>query len=290
MLGIRTSYTELARGTNRLLLSCLASIRDYESPYWLTRKQCERLGGRVERDETNATVVYWIMIEKKECPRCENKDEKKLRKIEKSKYQCLICKKVFEATFPILRLHYVYNVQQCTGLQGKIPDVQKAKCTGSACAKAQGIYNCMASKPTWIEGGPRAYYRHQDDVIGIPDIKRGFNSPEDSAGTIIHELAHATGHKDRLMRKAITNLNTDTSQIDDYSKEELVAEITVCFFSQLLDMDLDFRNSVAYIKSWHKRLHENPQWIIVAAGAAQKACNYLVINYGTNVKKSNEGK
>ena len=61
----------------------------YRSPYWLTYKQAQRLGGHVRRGEHSCPVVFWKWIER---------EEKDTGEIE---------------SFPVLRYYRVFNLEQC---------------------------------------------------------------------------------------------------------------------------------------------------------------------------------
>jgi antirestriction protein ArdC len=47
------------RGVNVWLTSLAADERGYSSPYWLTFKQAEQLGGSVRKGEKGTLVVFW---------------------------------------------------------------------------------------------------------------------------------------------------------------------------------------------------------------------------------------
>ena len=86
----------------------------------------------------------------------------------------------------------------------------------------------------------------------------------------MHELVHWTGNRNRLGRLS----RDDTDK--DYAFEELVAEIGACFVCSSLGIAPDLRNSAAYIKNWAIRLKADHRMIFRAAGAAQKAADYLL--------------
>ena len=50
------------RGVNVFLLSAMP----YSSPYWLTFKQAQDLGGHVRKGEKSSMVVFWKMLDKRE--------------------------------------------------------------------------------------------------------------------------------------------------------------------------------------------------------------------------------
>ena len=61
-----------------------------------------------------------------------------------------------------------------------------------------------------------------------------------------------------------------------YSKEELVAELCSSFLAGIAHLDLDIRNSAAYIKGWASALRDNQKWIMWAAARAEKAADYIL--------------
>ena len=96
---------------------------------------------------------------------------------------------------------------------------------------------------------------------------------EDFYSTLFHEMAHATGHKSRLNRPIENAWKTD-----DYSKEELVAEMASAFVLNVLGLDTSKtdRNSTAYVKGWAKRLGDEPRMIVSAGNQASKAADWLL--------------
>jgi antirestriction protein ArdC len=61
-----------------------------------------------------------------------------------------------------------------------------------------------------------------------------------------------------------------------YSKEELVAELCSAFLAGIANLDMDIRNSAAYIKGWASALRDNQKWIMWAAARAEKAADYIL--------------
>jgi antirestriction protein ArdC len=61
-----------------------------------------------------------------------------------------------------------------------------------------------------------------------------------------------------------------------YSKEELVAELCSSFLAGIAHLDLDIRNSAAYIKGWASALRDNQKWVMWAAARAEKAADHIL--------------
>ena len=84
---------------------------------------------------------------------------------------------------------------------------------------------------------------------------------------------HSTGHPKRLNRfDGMSNTFGDIP----YSKEELVAELCSSFLAGIANLDLDIRNSAAYIKGWTSALRDNQKWIMWAAARAEKSADYIL--------------
>jgi antirestriction protein ArdC len=96
--------------------------------------------------------------------------------------------------------------------------------------------------------------------------------------TLFHEMTHATGHASRLARPGIVKFDTFGS--DQYSQEELVAELGGAFLSNESGIlsDVQFENSAAYLANWQAALSKDRKLIVSAASQAQKASDYVLQN------------
>lgn len=139
---------------------------------------------------------------------------------------------------------------------------------------ADGIIAKMPNAPTIIHGTyDCGAYSPPLDAVRMPN-REWFKSSARYYKTLLHELAHATGHDSRLARregmKAMNGLHA-------YSREELVAEFSAAMLVAqcgLSNETLD--NSAAYVKHWAKYLQANPNVIFEAAADAQRAVNYIL--------------
>ncbi len=66
------------RGINTVLLWMEASERGYSSPFWMTYKQAQELGGQVRKGEKSALVVYANAIERTETTESGEEIEKRI--------------------------------------------------------------------------------------------------------------------------------------------------------------------------------------------------------------------
>lgn len=84
-------------------------------------------------------------------------------------------------------------------------------------------------------------------------LKEQFDAADKYYATVLHELGHWTGHKDRLDRSI---LNTFGSE--GYAREELCAEIASLLIGQEFKIGHDPEQHAAYVNSWIKLLQDNP--------------------------------
>lgn len=97
--------------------------------------------------------------------------------------------------------------------------------------------------------------------------KTHFKSQYSFYSTLAHELSHATLHPSRMNRKH-----------DNYSIEELRAEIASCIFCAENGLELDeehMENHKAYIQDWISNIKEKPTILIESIKDAEKIVNYL---------------
>ena len=85
----------------------------------------------------------------------------------------------------------------------------------------------------------------------------------------------ATGHRNRLDRDGIANPAKYANHA--YSEEELIAEMgatLLCGFSGIGSEEAD-ENSAAYLDHWLAKLKSEPEILVAAGGAAQKAIDLI---------------
>ena len=125
--------------------------------------------------------------------------------------------------------------------------------------------------------GDKAFYRPSTDEVVLP-IRKQFMSTAEYYSTVFHELTHSTGHASRLNR--LTQAAFFGSE--DYSKEELVAEIGAAALVNHVGLETSnsIRNSAAYIQNWLQVLRDDKRFIVSASGKAEKAVNLILGSVG----------
>jgi antirestriction protein ArdC len=235
-------------GVNVFMLAC----SEFSSPYWMTFKQCQDKGGHVIKGSKSMPVIFWKWLDRKDTP--IEGDISTNGKI------------------PMLRFYSVFNIEQTEGITP--PPAEETHNIFDPIHKAEEIISAMPMKPDIRYGGNKAYYSPSIDYVQLPH-QHTFNSIEEYYSTIFHELAHSTGHAKRLSRKTILEPSYFGSH--EYSKEELVAEMSASFLSGHCSIEnATLENSAAYIQGWLKVLRSDKTLLVHSAAQAQKAADYIL--------------
>ncbi len=235
----------------------LLANENRESPFWLTYKQAADLGGSIMKGEKSTPVIYWSLQEKKD-----------------ARGQVVLDGEGKPETIPFIRWSNVFSLEQTDGI--KAPVLDKCSVEKPPMEVAQGILDRANICPLQLNGQvDAAYYHPVLDFIEVP-AKAKFLTEAEYYHTAFHELAHATGHKDRLNRDGVTM--PVAPKTERYAKEELIAELSAAFLSNEAGIlgEVTFQNSASYMKGWIKVLKENPKILVGAGAASQKASNYIL--------------
>lgn len=229
---------------------------------YVTYKQALAEGGQVRKGEKSKFVVFWKWLEK------DTKDISGNVVLDENGNP-------MKDSIPFLKYYNVFHIDQCEGLAPKhelhvnndIHPIETAQQVLDGYTSREGI------KLEYVEGD-RAFYRPATDEIFLPLMEQ-FSTANGFYDTAFHECVHSTGHPKRLNR---VMANAAAFGSEDYSKEELVAEIGACGVMHELGLETEktFRNNVAYIQSWLKALKDDKRMIVSAAGRAEKAVNMIL--------------
>ena len=224
-------------GINVLLVWLSALERGFTDTRWLTANQICELGGSFKGQKATRIVFA------KEYTRKPNTDD--------------------EETFFVHKLYNVFNAQQVSGVdlrpedpaptfEARIPELE-------AFIEAQGV--------PITHGGDRAFYSPSRDAIVTPRPD-DFSSPEAYYAVVLHELAHASGHPDRLNRPQ------GERGTPAYAREELVAELAAAFLCAEFGLH-ECAHHAAYLGFWTELLENDPKAIFSASREASRAAEFL---------------
>jgi antirestriction protein ArdC len=97
---------------------------------------------------------------------------------------------------------------------------------------------------------------------------------EGYVATKFHEYAHSTGHESRLNRPGIMAVAAFGGE--DYSFEELVAELTSAYLCARNGINNTLENSTGYIQHWLQVLKNDKNMLMKASGKAMAAVEYIL--------------
>lgn len=233
------------RGINVFMLELEAMTCGYADPRWGTYKAITEAGGQVRKGEKGTRVILWKPVKK-----------------EKTEAEA-------GSGYLLLRSYTVFNVEQADGIEPL--SVTEADYVDPD-EKADAIIEGYAAPvgPAVIVRGNQAAYSPERDMVYMP-AREAFHGTGEYYTTILHELAHSTGHEKRLGR-----IEPALFGSDPYAKEELVAEMTAAMLSRLAGIETTQENSAAYIGHWLGRLKDDRKLVVQAAAQAQKAADLIL--------------
>ena len=136
------------RGVNFFLLSA----SKYVSPFWLTMRQANELGGHVRKGEESTAVVFWKIEDAKRSTEDLDTDEtgQKARRF-------------------LLRFYRVWNLEQCELPQtvlDKLPKIETYQ--HDPIEAAEKIIAGMPNPPEIQHAGSKAFYSVESDRVTMP--------------------------------------------------------------------------------------------------------------------------
>ncbi len=246
------------RGGNALHLLATAIQRGYEDPRWMTYKQAAQNGYQVKQGEKGAHIEFW------EVKRNDSGEQHKSGEPAEG-----------EKNHPgterrlIHRIYTVFNAKQMEGIPAYTP---KERSEFEVTAVGERILVNSGARIVHDQHD-QAFYGRSTDSIHLPP-KESFSNGAGYYGTALHELAHWTGHPERLNRSTLN----ETYRFGDtnYAKEELRAELASVFLAAELGVPHDPANHAAYVGSWINALKEDKNEIFRAAHDAGAAADFVL--------------
>ena len=246
-------------GFNRFILQLNASIKGTNQ--FATFKQISNAGGKIIKGSKSIPLLfftwkYFSSITKK------SYDQKDIAKLPKNIQDSL-------SKYPFHNYFSVFSMNDVEGLE--FPEI-KIEEKNQPLESAQKIVDNWECKINIGLDNERAYYAPSMDLINMPHLQ-AFKAAENFYMTAFHEIAHSTGHKERL--------NRDLSGMfgnDKYAKEELVAELSSVLVGASLNLLTDeiIKNATAYLKSWTKRMQDKKNELFQGLNHAIKAYDYIL--------------
>lgn len=251
--GIRSgAYNRISKKSYSLLNQMLLQ---YDGEY-ATFKQWESLGGHIRKGEKSEIVVFWKIQPVEDIREDGTKQVKQI---------------------PLLRYFNVFHISQVDGVE---PLPKDALNDIEPIEKAESILHDYWNRENiTVEHvkGNDAYYSPSRDLIRLPLFEQ-FTDANEYYSTAFHESIHSTMKENRCNRTEDRKGRLVAFGSNEYSKEELVAEIGSANLMNIIGIETkkSFRNSTAYIQNWLSVLKNDVKFIVSASGRAEKAADYIL--------------
>ena len=223
---------------------------------YVTFNQIKKENGHLNKGSKAKYVYGWKLVTTQETVENEDGEEE----IKERSHWILRCTPVFDVLDTNLTPHERF--------EGKAETSKDAEKVAKDYVERSGInFKCQGSND--------AYYDQSTDTVVVPNVKQ-FNETSEYYDTLFHEFVHSTGRKGRLDRLDENSMTMFGGE--DYSKEELVAELGSAMLVNRcgLETKSQFDNATAYIKGWLKSLKNDRTLIVNASSKAEKAVKYIL--------------
>ena len=251
--GVRSgAFNRVSKKSYSLLNQMLLK---YEGEY-ATFKQWTELGGKIRKGEKSEIIVFWKILPVEEV----QEDGTKIIK-----------------HIPLLKYINVFHISQVEGVEPlqkeELNDIEPIE-------KAENILiDYWTREHITVEHvkGDKAFYSPMRDMIQLPLFEQ-FKDANEYYSTAFHESVHSTMKESRCNRAEERKDKLVAFGSEDYSKEELVAELGSASLMNIIGIETrkSFRNSSAYIQSWLNVLRNDVRFIVSASSKAEKAVNYIL--------------
>ena len=241
-------------GINQLSSFLSGRKHGFESKIWGTFKQIKAAGGMVRKGQKSSNNLMRMISGK-------GLIDKTKPETEENTYHY-----AFPSWFP------VFNIEQST----LKPADFSTKTDPVTTDLQMDTYISNTGAMIKHSSDPRCYYSPVDDFIHMANKNEWSNVDDQSATngyytTLLHEIAHWSGHEKRLDRK-LTGIFKDA----DYAVEELVAEISAAMLAGINGLQIvPSKQHAKYLNGWLEHCRNDSRAFIKAVSTATKAVNYI---------------
>lgn len=238
------------QGINVLWLWMAAETAGHSSPYWMTYRQSQLLGGQVRKGERGTVAIFYRTYQAEEADEDDDAEGSRTRRVLKS--------------------FTVFNACQIDGLPGRFfPEPWPLP---PPTERDSALARFFAAIPANIRHwGTEAFYSPVLDQVTMPEPGL-FRDLDHYRATLAHELSHWTGHESRLARQMSGRFGSDA-----YAMEELVAELSSAMLGAELGLPVvHLDHHASYLASWLKVLKADSRAILTVAAKAEEAASLLL--------------
>lgn len=236
------------RGINVLWLWMAAEAAGHVSPFWMTYRQAQLLGGQVRKGERGTVAIFYKSYA---CEPDADGDRN-------------------DRTRRVLKSFTVFNACQIDGLPKRF--FPEPRLVPPATERDRSLAAFFAAIPARVRHmGAEAFYSPVADEITMPEPAL-FDDLDHYRATLAHELSHWTGHESRLARQMASRFGSEA-----YAMEELVAELSAAMLGAELGLPVaHLDHHASYLASWLKVLKADSRAILTVAAKAEEAASLLL--------------
>lgn len=258
------------KGLNHFLLSWLGGHR--EVPVYMTFLRAKKEGLNVLSGEKSIPIQYGNKV-------AFHKETNKSITIDRYNELTADEKKDYNVAY-MLNHYNVFNIDQTNVKEVKPELYEKLKAESIAQSRAITASNkpldTLVEQQRWytpirLDQVTEAFYRPSTDTIHLPK-REYFKSDDLYHSTMLHEMAHSTGHKDRLNRDIKARFGSER-----YGKEELVAELSAAIVGQQYGISKTILEGNAhYLHNWLDAIKQVPEFLNEVLEDVLNASNMIV--------------
>lgn len=239
------------QGINVLWLWMAAEAAGHFSPFWMTYRQSQLLGGQVRKGERGTVAIFYRAYQAEDADEGDEAAGGRTRRVLKS--------------------FTVFNACQIDGLPKRF--FPEPRPLPPPTERDSVLDDFFASVPAKIRHwGAEAFYSPVVDQVTMPEPGL-FRDLDHYRATLAHELSHWTGHDSRLARQLGGRFGSEA-----YAMEELVAELSSAMLGAELGLPVDhLDHHASYIASWLKVLKSDSRAILTVAAKAEEAASLLLL-------------
>jgi antirestriction protein ArdC len=237
------------QGINVLWLWMAAEAAGHASPFWMTYRQSQLLGGQVRKGERGTMALFYRAYQAEEAEDGEAAGQKARR---------------------VLKSFTVFNASQVDGLPERF--FPEPRPIPAPTERDRALEAFFAAIPARLRHqGAEAFYSPALDEVTMPEPGL-FRDMDQYRATLAHEMSHWTGHESRLARQMAGRFGGEA-----YAMEELVAELSSAMLGAELGLPVEhLDHHASYLASWLKVLKADSRAILTVAAKAEQAFSLLL--------------
>jgi antirestriction protein ArdC len=221
----------------------VSSIKQgFSDPRWMTYKQAQEEEYQVRSGEHGTRIEFYTEYDPSKTKKGSEALDRRIQEMmESGVSREEIDKTLEDQKIFIVKTYTVFNASQIEGIEPLETDMSGSENEFRYHGRAESIMdNCGVP----IRYGTRgAAYNLSRDIIKMPD-REWFATPEHFYATVLHEIAHSTGHPSRMNRDSLGH----PFGSPEYAMEELRAEMASAFVFQEIGMPLSSEDMEGYVQ------------------------------------------